>query len=75
MCLDDLLDDFVGEPVDTLEVSQQLCLVCEAAGALERTLEHLLDLVSLLSPNLVGVTVLPMLLRYMFIKYMGVFLS
>ena len=74
MCLDHLLDDFVGESVDRLEVGQQLGLVREAAGALERTLKHLLDAIFLCS-NFVGVIMLPMLLRDMFVKHMRMVLA
>ena len=40
MGAENLLDDVVTEPVDRLEVSQQLQLVIKAAGALEGTAEH-----------------------------------
>ena len=75
MCLDHFLDDFVGEPVNRFEVSRQLGWIREAAGALERTFEHLLDIITLLSTHLGGVIMLPMLFRNMFVKYVGMFLS
>ena len=45
MGAENLLDDVVTEPVDRLEVSQQLQLVIKAAGALEGTAEHPLPVI------------------------------
>ena len=45
MGAENLLDDVVTEPVDRLEVSQQLQLVIKAAGALEGTAEHPLAII------------------------------
>ena len=45
MGAENLLDDVVTEPVDRLEVSQQLQLVIKAAGALEGTAEHPLPII------------------------------
>ena len=45
MGAENLLDDVVTEPVDRLEVGQQLQLVIKAAGALEGTAEHPLAII------------------------------
>ena len=65
MGAENLLDDVVTEPVDRLEVGQQLQLVIKAAGALEGTAEHPL---AVINTGLVIFTgMLPILFWYVFV--------
>ena len=66
MGAENLLDDVVTEPVDRLEVGQQLQLVIKAAGALEGTAEHSLRVIR--NTFLTIFTgMLPILFRYVFV--------
>ena len=68
MGAENLLDDVVTEPVDRLEVSQQLQLVIKAAGALEGTAEHPLAIIRNSNTRFVIFTgMLPILFWYVLV--------
>ena len=67
MGAENLLDDVVTEPVDRLEVGQQLQLVIKAAGALEGTAEHPLPVIIRNTGLVIFTGMLPILFWYVLV--------
>ena len=62
---ENLLDNVVTEPVESLEVDQQLRFVIKAAGAFKGATEHLSSVILIAILIITGM--MPILLWYMFV--------